>query len=129
MKKEATGPLIEAIRIVLSGSIYISESETSRLLNAHYARRTDPSAKKRLSERELEVFQMISQGLIAREIAEKLHLSVKTVETHRDHIRRKLQLNDAAELKRYAAQMAPLEPQDAKKTFRILRVRPPRSSH
>ena len=131
MKKEATDHLVDAIKTVLSGSIYLSPSETSRLLKSHYARRTDASAKKRLSERELEVFQMISHGISAKEIAEKLHLSIKTVETHRDHIRRKLHLSNAAELRRYATQSslsdAPL-PETPGKPLRILRIRDGKSS-
>src|SRR5437763_569841 len=58
----------------------------------------------RLSDRELTVFQMIGQGLATREIAERLHLSVKTIETYREHIKAKLGLKNSAELSRHAAQ-------------------------
>ena len=62
------------------------------------------SPTERLSDRELEIFNLIGQGLGVRQIAEKLHLSVKTVETHREHIKEKIGLKSSRELLRFAVQ-------------------------
>jgi DNA-binding NarL/FixJ family response regulator len=106
MKSEATRHLIQAIRTVLAGEIYLSAAETARVLKKYYAPNGSGLTQKRLSVRELEVIQMIGQGLSSRQIAEALHLSVKTIETHRAHILKKLNLADAAELKSYALQLS-----------------------
>ena len=103
-KQEATEKLITAIRRVLDGEIYLNEKVTSKILSRVIS--TSPaknlSSINRLSDRELEVFQLIGQGHGTREIAELLHLSIKTVETYREHIKQKLKLKDATELVRYA---------------------------
>ncbi len=105
-KEEATGKVIDAIRQVLAGKVYVSSAMTERLLKratgGEEAEALLPS--ERLSDRELTVFQMIGQGLATREIAERLHLSVKTIETYREHIKAKLGLKNSAELSRHAAQ-------------------------
>lgn len=107
-KQEATEKLITAIRRVLDGEIYLNEKVTSKILS----RVTGTSPAKnlspinRLSDRELEVFQLIGQGHGTREIAELLHLSIKTVETYREHIKEKLKLKDATALVRYAVHWA-----------------------
>jgi DNA-binding CsgD family transcriptional regulator len=62
------------------------------------------SAIERLSDRELEVFHLIGRGYGTRQIAERLHLSIKTIETYREHIKEKLNLADASELLQYAIQ-------------------------
>jgi len=106
MKAEATEKVIGAIRKILSGDIYLSEPMAAKLIHKLVGGRTEvgASAIDRLSDRELEVFRLIGQGYGTRQIAEKLHLSVKTIETYRAHIKEKLNLADAAELLQYAIQ-------------------------
>ncbi len=106
MKAEATEKVIGAIRKILGGDIYLSEPMAAKLIHKLVGGRTEvgASAIDRLSDRELEVFRLIGQGYGTRQIAEKLHLSVKTIETYRVHIKEKLNLSDAAELLQYAIQ-------------------------
>ena len=104
-KEEATGRVIDAIRQVLAGKVYVSPAMTERLLRRATGEEAEAQLpSERLSDRELTVFQMIGQGLATREIAERLHLSVKTIETYREHIKAKLGLKNSAELSRHAAQ-------------------------
>jgi DNA-binding NarL/FixJ family response regulator len=108
MKQEATDKIIDAIRHVLSGEICVSKKVADRLLGrltAGNSRRVG-SSMERLSDRELEVFSLIGQGKAVREIAEALNLSVKTVESHREHIKNKLGLGSSTELLRLAIQTA-----------------------
>ena len=105
MKQEAPTKVIAAIRRVLDGHIYVSEKMATRLVDQFVM----PSAAvslptSELSDRELEVLTLIGRGLGTREIAEKLFLSVKTVEAHRERIKEKLKLKSGAELIRYAVQ-------------------------
>jgi DNA-binding NarL/FixJ family response regulator len=104
MKAEATEKVIGAIRKILSGDIYLSDVMAAKLLHKLVGGRTEvgASATDCLSDRELEVFRLIGQGYGTRQIAEKLHLSIKTIETYRAHIKEKLNLTDAAELLHYA---------------------------
>ncbi len=106
MKQEPTELIIIAIRRVLDGDIYLSEPMTSRLLKkprgAHGETVLSPIDA--LSDREFEVFGLIGQGKRTVEIADILHLSAKTVETHRAHITKKLNLNGGYEMARYALQ-------------------------
>ena len=99
MKQAATDQLITALRAVLRGERFISET-----LKANLAQRDadDGDSASRLSARELQVISLIGQGLGTREIAENLSLSVKTVETHRLTIKRKLPLDTNAQLVQYA---------------------------
>jgi len=94
MKQEGGKKLMEAIRQVLSGQIYVSEKMSAKILELFSGRRPQggDSPMEQLSDREFEVFQMIGQGKATREIADHLHLSVKTVEVHRANIRKKLKL-------------------------------------
>lgn len=105
-KHEATETVIEAIRRVLDGGVYLSPQMTAQLLNRVCAGEdlTQGEAVQRLSDRELQVFEEIGRGRSTREIATKLHLSVKTIETYREHIKTKLELKSAAELSRAAVQ-------------------------
>ena len=104
-KQEAIGKLLEAIRRVLSGQIYISESLTLTLMNRALNGRTAEGAGfHNLTDRELEVFQLIGEGFPIGRIAERLCLSVKTIETHREHIKAKLGLKSSNELLRYAVE-------------------------
>lgn len=100
MKQELTERLITAIRTVMRGEIYLSEKMASRILGKMVGGRRDDETTPmdRLSDRELEVFELLGRGLNTREIAKRLCLSVKTVETHREHIKEKLQIRDATKL-------------------------------
>ena len=104
MKQEAAEQMISAIHQVLSGKVYLSESMAASMLTRLVGREVvrggtpvDP-----LTDRELQVLQLIGKGLGTRQIAEKLHLSIKTVENHREHIKAKLKLRTSSELVRYA---------------------------
>ena len=94
MKQEGGKKLMEAIRQVLSGQIYVSEKMSAKILEIFSGRRPQAanSPLEQLSDREFEVFQLIGQGKTTREMGDHLHLSVKTVEVHRANIRRKLKL-------------------------------------
>ncbi len=111
MKEEATERLLMAIRKVLSGQIYLSERMAGRLLSKFVdgAPAGGGSALERLTDRELEIFEFIGHGLSTRRIAEKLHLSIKTIESHREHIKDKLKLTSSQELMRHAMQWVQFE--------------------
>jgi DNA-binding NarL/FixJ family response regulator len=104
MKAEATEKVITAIRKVLTGELYVSDRMAAKmvrkLVGSGPAIGTSPID--RLSDRELEVFLLIGQGRGTRQIADKLHLSIKTIETYRAHMKEKLNLENAAELLQYA---------------------------
>ena len=104
MKQEGGQKFLLAIRQVLAGKIFVSEKMSARILENFSGKPSEPSGSpvKRLSDREFEVFQLIGQGIGTREIAGRLHLSVKTVEVHRANIKEKLSLTTATELVRYA---------------------------
>ena len=102
-KQEGGDKLIEAMRRVLRGEIAVSERVASRVLETFSGRKTMASPLGGLSDRELEVFQLIGQGRTMKEIGAALHLSPKTIEVHRAHIRQKLRIKSAAELVAYAA--------------------------
>jgi DNA-binding NarL/FixJ family response regulator len=103
-KQEAMEKVIEAIRCVLSGRVYLSAAMSDRMLHrlARDHQATERSPVETLSDRELEVFEMIGRGRTTAEIAGQLHLSVKTVETHREKVKAKLGLKTAAELYQHA---------------------------
>jgi DNA-binding NarL/FixJ family response regulator len=104
-KHEPTEKLIDAIRQVLRGQIYLTPRMGNRLLHGMVAgAANDDNPIKGLSNRELEVFEMIGQGFTTQNIAQKLQLSDKTIETHREKIKRKLNLKNSAELSRSAVQ-------------------------
>ncbi|MGD9408759.1 MAG: response regulator transcription factor [Thiohalocapsa sp.] len=104
-KHQLTEQILEAVRQVLSGRIYLSEEMVEHVING-FAKKRDASTPSihDLSDRELEVFGLIGQGLSTSKIAERLHLSVKTIETHREKIKRKLGLTSGGELVRHAVQ-------------------------
>jgi DNA-binding NarL/FixJ family response regulator len=104
MKSEATQKVVDAIRKIMAGRIYVSDSVAAKMMNKIVGGRPNvgASAIERLSDRELEVFSLIGQGFSTRKIAERLHLSIKTIETYRAHIKDKLNLTDATELLQYA---------------------------
>ncbi len=97
MKQEPSIRLIAAIRKVLDGEIYVSEELNVKFLQQFVANRFEGpgSATELLSNRELEVYQLIGKGLKKQEIAERLSLSVKTIETYVEHIKNKLHLKSS----------------------------------
>jgi DNA-binding NarL/FixJ family response regulator len=106
-KDQATDRIIEAIRRVLAGKVYLSEAMTERMVQRSVGGTREGATRSPLdvlADRELEVFRLIGEGLKTVEIAERLHLSVKTVETYRDRIRQKLALDDGTRLAHYATQ-------------------------
>lgn len=105
-KHEASSTLAKAIRQVLAGQVYLSEKMTASMLErmTKHGTRAKASGMELLTDRELEVFQLIGNGYNAREIAEQLHLGETTVDTYRTRIKDKLELRNAAELYSRAAQ-------------------------
>jgi DNA-binding NarL/FixJ family response regulator len=106
MKQEATEKVLVAVRRILSGEIYVSDRIASKMLK-HYI--TGPGTLRNssiadLSDRELEVFRLIGEGHGTRQIAEELHLSIKTVESYQAHIKEKLSLRSSRELMQHAIQ-------------------------
>lgn len=99
-KNEAASEVIDAIQKVLSGGIYVSGSVAGNILErlGTADRSTGPSGIDVLSDREIEVFQLIGHGLNSRQIAERIHLGVTTVDSYRTRIKDKLGIQNAAEL-------------------------------
>ncbi len=106
MKSEASSEVVKAIRRVNEGGVYLSDRMTSSMLERFSARSRGAklAGMEALTDRELEVFQLIGRGKNSREIAKELVLGESTVETYRARIREKLNLRNAAELYRHAAQ-------------------------
>ena len=108
MKENATNEVLRAVPKVLAGELYFSERVAAAVVERSL--REKPGAShlglERLSDRELEVFQLIGASYSTPEIAERFHLSPKTVETHREKIKCKLCLHNAAELKQFARKWA-----------------------
>jgi len=99
-KSAPSEELIRALRTVASGRVFLSSSASQRALR-RLVRAEQPGARspiEQLSDRELEVFSLLGEGVATRDIAGRLHLSVKTVETHRERIKAKLGLRSATEL-------------------------------
>jgi DNA-binding NarL/FixJ family response regulator len=107
MKQEAPEQLVIGLRRVLAGDISLSDKMSARLMHQLVGgrRAATGSPVERLSDRELEVFNLIGQGRGTRQIADQLHLSIKTVESHRAHIKQKLDLKTSAELMHRAIQL------------------------
>lgn len=104
MKQEATEKVLVAIRRILQGEVYLSDRLTSTMLQ-QYVRGTSPAKGSplfNLTDRELEVFRLIGEGHGTRQIADELHLSVKTIESYQAHIKEKLALRNARELVQHA---------------------------
>jgi DNA-binding NarL/FixJ family response regulator len=106
MKQEATEKVLVAVRRILDGGIYLSDRMANKLLHQFFGSgHTYLSSRlSSLSDRELEVFRLIGEGSSTRQIAERLHLSVKTVETYQAHIKEKLSLQSGRELVQHAIQ-------------------------
>lgn len=104
MKQAAANTLIQAIGKVLDGEIYVSKAISSQMLKRAFRGNNEDlrTGAGTLSLRELEVFELIGRGSSTREIAEQLHLSIKTIETYRAHIKEKLQLHSGTELVQHA---------------------------
>lgn len=103
-KQEATDKIMIAIRTVLGGNVYMSEKMASRIATGAVGSRKGASTLPvdRLSDRELRVFELLGQGHNTRQIADDLHLDMRTIETYRARIKEKLDLKDANELLQYA---------------------------
>jgi len=104
MKAEALDKIVSAIRRVLSGNVYVSDALAAKMLQQQVRGQKDieQSPVKGLSDRELEVFQLIGQWKKTKEIAQELHLSIKTIEYYREQIKQKLELRSAVELTQHA---------------------------
>jgi DNA-binding NarL/FixJ family response regulator len=108
MKHEAVGAIVRAIRTVAAGGIFVSEEVSARLLRMLAAGGVpgDDSPLGALSNRELHVLELIGRGLGTREIAELLHISIKTVESYRARLKEKMNLRSGIELTRFAVRWA-----------------------
>ena len=103
MKREAEQTVVAAIRRVLSGKVYLSEHIQERmLLNVTGRRAPDAPPRELLSDRELQIFEMLGHGRGIRQIADDLNISVKTVDAHRARIKDKLNLSSATEVLQHA---------------------------
>lgn len=106
-KNVPTDKLLEAIRTVLEDRVWLSEATKDRLL-ASFSQRSSPaqSPVEALSDRELQVFELVGCGLTTREIAVRLHISPKTAESYRENLKRKLRLHNSVQLTQHAVQWA-----------------------
>ena len=116
MKQEGGKRIVEGIRQIAAGHTYVSAAVSARILDSFsgHHHRSQSSAIEQLTDREFEVFQLIGQGLSTKEMADKLHVSVKTIEVHRVNIKQKLNIPTAPELIRYAVRW--VESQGASKS-------------
>lgn len=104
-KEQATDRIVETIRQVLAGKVFLSPAMSEQMLHRAVGEREQSvgrSPVNTLADRELQVFRLLGQAVNTLEIAKRLHLSVKTIETYRNRIRQKLELSNAAELVRHA---------------------------
>ena len=106
MKAEAESQVINAINTVMNGEIYLSQSEKQRLVEISKGLHTDRidsfDTISTLSDRQLQIFTLIGKGLGTVEIASKLNLSIKTIDTHKENIKTKLHCASSAELRQMA---------------------------
>jgi DNA-binding NarL/FixJ family response regulator len=107
MKHEPAETVMQAIRLVSKGETYLSREMSARILSRYIRGRSNKPGKEdspmaALTDRELEIYQLIGLGRSARQIAEELHVSTKTVETHRSHMTEKLGLKSTNELLKHA---------------------------
>jgi len=105
MKQAPTSEVMKAIREILAGQLYLSDAIRTKLVQKqlHHGSQRGSDVE-RLSDRELEIFELIGNGQTTRQISDQLHLSVSTIETHRAHIKEKLRLTNAVELVRRAVE-------------------------
>ncbi|HEX3624065.1 MAG TPA: response regulator transcription factor [Verrucomicrobiae bacterium] len=106
MKQEPTEHVMQAVRKILNGEVHLSKRMSDRMLHKMTQAQFPPTVSDidTLSDRELEVYRLLGQGRGTRQIAAELHLSISTVETHRAHIKEKLNLNSTPELLRHAVE-------------------------
>jgi DNA-binding NarL/FixJ family response regulator len=104
MKQEALENVVNAIREVLAGRPYLSHEMSAKLITNFASGNNQANPTDKLSDRELEILELIGKGRDVREIAQALHISAKTVETHRAHIKEKLNLKNARQVTRFAVQ-------------------------
>jgi DNA-binding NarL/FixJ family response regulator len=111
MKEEAMENVLVAIRRILAGQVYLSDAMQSKLFRSSGKKNTAAIASplERLSDRELEIFRLLGQGVGTRQIAELLHLSISTVESHRARIKEKLGIGSATELLQHAVKWVETE--------------------
>jgi DNA-binding NarL/FixJ family response regulator len=104
MKQEPQETIMSALRMVARGEVYLSSAMSAKLLRSFSGVKSDSDLAplERLTNRELEIFRLIGEGQSVRTIAEKLFLSTKTVEAHKEHIKLKLNLKSSNELLQYA---------------------------
>jgi DNA-binding NarL/FixJ family response regulator len=109
MKQEPQETVINALRTVAKGDVFLSEKMSAKLLRNFSGSKSDSELAplERLTDRELEIFRLIGDGQSVRAIAEKLFLSTKTVEAHKEHIKQKLNLKSSNELLQYAIEARP----------------------
>ena len=108
MKQEAVERVLDGIRAVRKGRVFLSDKMAQVLLSRATggAANTTTYGAESLTDRELEVLRLIGEGKSTRAIAEQLHLSIKTVETHRENIKQKLKLENASQLIQYAVRFS-----------------------
>lgn len=112
MKQEGPEKILKAIRKVLSGKVYVSDETSAAILDGMSGVRAQDTSTlvAKLTDREFEILTLIGQGKDAPDIAKQLHLSIKTVDTHRMHIRDKLGLKSNSELIHYAVRWGSADP-------------------
>jgi DNA-binding NarL/FixJ family response regulator len=108
MKDAAADHIVKAVRTILRGEIYVSDAVAKKFMHIIAGDKAGiaKTAIDHLSDRELETFRLIGEGLSVSKIAERLHLSVKTIETYRSRIKEKLEIADASQLLQYSIQWA-----------------------
>lgn len=119
MKQEPGAKVLEAIRCVLRGELYVSVALAARMLKLFVANKQGKDTRtsvERLSDRELQVYTQIGSGLSTQEVAVLLSLSVKTIQTYREHIKRKLGLRNATDLVHHATHWVQNEMSQPSKT-------------
>jgi DNA-binding NarL/FixJ family response regulator len=103
LKTESVDTIIKAIRHIAAGKIWTSEQVSSDIVNRFFAEATEPNnIKQKLTRREIQIFEMLGHGLSTKEIGAKLFISQRTVESHRDHIKNKLAIEDSFHLHQLA---------------------------
>jgi len=103
-KQELQGKVVEALRTVLRGERYLSSAMAQRLIAQAIGSRAAHGGTEALTDRELQIFQLVGRGKSTREIANELNVSVHTIDSHREHIRAKLDLRSGTELIQRAVQ-------------------------
>jgi len=104
-KQEGAARIVEAVRRVARGEVHLSDKMSGQVIRKYVgASGAGESPLDQLTDRELEIFELIGRGLPTREIGKRLHISTKTVESHREHIKDKLEIDTATDLLKHAIQ-------------------------